>query len=286
MSIQGKIIVFTGKISKPRHEFEKLVVDGGGKFGTSVTSRTSYVVVGDKPGSKLARAVALGVETITEGDFITLLRDNNKEEIRSEVPLTSVNLEDQMEAAYKCRTKIIALNGFLDHPHLSLLECKWCRKNYQQWDDLPNYKTCPMCEMFYWPECPHCGTHPLFVEDFNLYCCMVCGTWFEAPLSVHARRTKHLHMWPKVSCTGQKITKRCVCGYAIHLELPEGTSYEDYRSVQKEEYDAAPEWVKHKRQEDAVLHARLEEEKRHEEWFDSLSDEQKDKLGRQLNVRT
>ncbi|KKN02642.1 hypothetical protein LCGC14_1115520, partial [marine sediment metagenome] len=27
MSIQGKTIAFTGKISKPRHEFEKLVVD-------------------------------------------------------------------------------------------------------------------------------------------------------------------------------------------------------------------------------------------------------------------
>jgi hypothetical protein len=75
MSLQGKIVVFTGKISKPRHEFQRIVEEHGGIAGLDVSSNTDYLVVGEKPGSKLFRADSLGIKTISEEDFMKLLED-------------------------------------------------------------------------------------------------------------------------------------------------------------------------------------------------------------------
>ena len=76
MSIQGKTIVFTGKISKPRHEFQRLVEEHGGINGLSVTRSTDYLVVGEKPGSKLFAATSLGI-TLVENPV------NNAEELQA-----------------------------------------------------------------------------------------------------------------------------------------------------------------------------------------------------------
>jgi hypothetical protein len=75
MSIQGKTIVFTGKISRPRHEFQRLVEEHGGIAGSDVSSNTDYLVVGEKPGSKLLRANMLNIRTISEEEFLKLLED-------------------------------------------------------------------------------------------------------------------------------------------------------------------------------------------------------------------
>jgi len=75
MGIQGKVIVFTGKISKPRHEFQRLVEEHGGVAGSDVSSNTNYLVVGEKPGSKLFRANMLNIPTITEEEFLKLLEE-------------------------------------------------------------------------------------------------------------------------------------------------------------------------------------------------------------------
>jgi DNA ligase (NAD+) len=40
----------------------------------SVSKRVSYVVVGKEPGSKLEKAKKLGVKTITEKEFLELLK--------------------------------------------------------------------------------------------------------------------------------------------------------------------------------------------------------------------
>ena len=45
----------------------------GGKVTSSVTAKTSYLVVGENPGSKLAKAEKLGVEVVDEGLFLVLL---------------------------------------------------------------------------------------------------------------------------------------------------------------------------------------------------------------------
>lgn len=84
MSIQGKTIVFTGKISQPRHAFQAMVEEHGGIAGGDVTKNTDYLVVGEKPGSKLVRATMLGIPAISEEAFLKLL----EEPIEDKLPLT------------------------------------------------------------------------------------------------------------------------------------------------------------------------------------------------------
>jgi len=66
--------VFTGTLTKhSREEAQALVVAHGGKIGGSVSKKTSYVVVGEDAGSKLAKAEALKVKILTEAEFDKLL---------------------------------------------------------------------------------------------------------------------------------------------------------------------------------------------------------------------
>jgi len=80
MGIKGKTIVFTGKISQPRHIFQAMVEEHGGIAGTAVTKSTDYLVVGDKPGSKLVQAMSLGIPTLSEKEFLKLLEEPDQEE--------------------------------------------------------------------------------------------------------------------------------------------------------------------------------------------------------------
>ena len=70
----GKTFVFTGALSRPREEFERLVVENGGKASSSVSKKTDYVVVGSEPGSKYDKAKSLGVPILSESAFEKLLR--------------------------------------------------------------------------------------------------------------------------------------------------------------------------------------------------------------------
>ena len=70
----GMTFVFTGTLAKrSREEAEALVISHGGKPGSSVSKKTSYVVVGEDAGSKLDKAKALGVTILTEPQFEKLL---------------------------------------------------------------------------------------------------------------------------------------------------------------------------------------------------------------------
>lgn len=71
--LTGKSFVITGKLSRPREEIAALIVDKGGQVSDSVSKHTDYLVVGEKPGSKLARAQALGVAIIAEADLERML---------------------------------------------------------------------------------------------------------------------------------------------------------------------------------------------------------------------
>jgi len=72
-AIKGKTFVFTGALSMPRPEAEKLVRERGGKATSSVSKRTDYVVAGEDAGSKLEKANKLGVKVITEEEFKAML---------------------------------------------------------------------------------------------------------------------------------------------------------------------------------------------------------------------
>ncbi len=68
--LEGKTFVFTGTLSSlEREEGERLVRINGGNISGSVSTKTSYVVAGEKAGTKLETAKKLGVKVITEDEF-------------------------------------------------------------------------------------------------------------------------------------------------------------------------------------------------------------------------
>ena len=70
----GMTFVFTGTLAKrSREEAEALVAAHGGKAGSSVSKKTSYVVVGEDPGSKSEKAKSLKVPILNEAEFEKLV---------------------------------------------------------------------------------------------------------------------------------------------------------------------------------------------------------------------
>ncbi len=72
--LEGKTLVVTGKLVEyTRDEIKGLIKQHGGKAGSSVSSKTDYLVAGEKAGSKLAKAESLGVPVLTEAQFRNLI---------------------------------------------------------------------------------------------------------------------------------------------------------------------------------------------------------------------
>jgi len=72
--IRDKTFMFTGKLTLfTRSQAQSLVEEKSGVAGVSVSKTTDYLVVGDKPGSKLAQASLLGVKVISEKEFLELV---------------------------------------------------------------------------------------------------------------------------------------------------------------------------------------------------------------------
>ncbi|MGE5193241.1 MAG: NAD-dependent DNA ligase LigA [Deltaproteobacteria bacterium] len=73
--LTGKTIVVTGTLQKySRDEIKELIHTHGGKPAGSVSKQTDFVVAGEKAGSKLDKAKALGIRILTEDEFDKLLR--------------------------------------------------------------------------------------------------------------------------------------------------------------------------------------------------------------------
>ncbi len=68
--LNGLTVVFTGGISLPRSEVRGMAEEAGAKVTGSVSIRTDIVVAGPGAGDKLKKARELGVEIISEDDFL------------------------------------------------------------------------------------------------------------------------------------------------------------------------------------------------------------------------
>jgi DNA ligase (NAD+) len=72
--LQGLTIVVTGSLEGySRDEAREAILRRGGKASGSVSKKTSYVVVGESPGSKAEQATQLGVPVLDEAQFTALL---------------------------------------------------------------------------------------------------------------------------------------------------------------------------------------------------------------------
>ena len=73
----GMSIVVTGTLeSLTRDQAEEAIIAAGGKAASSVSKNTSFVLAGANAGSKLAKAESLGVEVISEAEFLKRLKAN------------------------------------------------------------------------------------------------------------------------------------------------------------------------------------------------------------------
>ena len=71
----GKTFVLTGSLmSFTRDEAAAIIESFGGKASSSVSKKTSYVVVGEEAGSKLIKAQSLGVPVLTEDEFKEMIK--------------------------------------------------------------------------------------------------------------------------------------------------------------------------------------------------------------------
>ncbi|HEX3015077.1 MAG TPA: NAD-dependent DNA ligase LigA, partial [Desulfobacteria bacterium] len=74
-TLAGKTVVVTGTLEKyGRKEIEEVIEAHGGKPSGSVSKKTSFVLVGSSPGSKLDKAKTLGVTVLTEEEFERLIQ--------------------------------------------------------------------------------------------------------------------------------------------------------------------------------------------------------------------
>lgn len=74
--LAGKTFVLTGALSSlTRQEAQEMIEKLGGKVASSVSRKTDYVVVGENPGSKYEKALALGIRTLAEEQFLQMCRE-------------------------------------------------------------------------------------------------------------------------------------------------------------------------------------------------------------------
>jgi DNA ligase (NAD+) len=73
--LQGLTFVLTGTLPQlSRDEAKRLIESAGGRVSGSVSGKTSYIVAGEDPGSKLAKAQELGVAVLNERQLLELVK--------------------------------------------------------------------------------------------------------------------------------------------------------------------------------------------------------------------
>lgn len=78
--LTGRKVLFTGTLTRPREEYQRMVEKAGGIVMSGVSRKLDYLIVGENPGSKLTKARELGVEILVEADLVKLLESGVGEE--------------------------------------------------------------------------------------------------------------------------------------------------------------------------------------------------------------
>jgi DNA ligase (NAD+) len=73
--LKGKTFVISGTFKlHSRDEYKSLIVQNGGKVGSSVSKNTDYILAGENMGpAKLEKANRLGIKIITEEEFLKMI---------------------------------------------------------------------------------------------------------------------------------------------------------------------------------------------------------------------
>ena len=70
----GKTIVITGSFTSfSRNELKEQLIVRGAKVTSSISTKTDFLISGEKPGSKLSKAEELNIKTLNEQEIIDLL---------------------------------------------------------------------------------------------------------------------------------------------------------------------------------------------------------------------
>lgn len=79
-ALEGKTVVVSGVFQRSRDEMKALIEMHGGKVGSSISSKTDYLVRGENMGpAKLKKAEDLGIPMISEEEFVAMLGDATNE---------------------------------------------------------------------------------------------------------------------------------------------------------------------------------------------------------------
>ena len=79
MPLRGKQIVLTGKLENySRDELKEILISMGANVTSSVSSKTSLLIAGEKAGSKLKKAESLGIDIINSEECEEFLNDTKK----------------------------------------------------------------------------------------------------------------------------------------------------------------------------------------------------------------
>jgi DNA ligase (NAD+) len=85
--LAGVTVVLTGSLTGyARDEAAAAITERGGKVSGSVSKKTSFVVAGESPGSKLDKAASLGVPVLDEAGLGVLLADGPEAAAQAAVP--------------------------------------------------------------------------------------------------------------------------------------------------------------------------------------------------------
>lgn len=74
--LNGQSVVLTGTLpTLSRQQAEELITRHGGNVSSAVSRRTSFVLLGEKPGSKLQKAQNLGIQVLDEAEFLARINE-------------------------------------------------------------------------------------------------------------------------------------------------------------------------------------------------------------------